>query len=193
MIWILVGPPGAGKGTQAKLLAEHLGIPHVSTGDLLRRAVEKGTEIGTKARSYMEAGELVPDPILLGLVRSRLTDGDAAGGCILDGYPRNRSQAESLGLMLGEIGQEIAGVIDLEVPEEELVRRIAGRAADEGRADDTEETVRNRLRVYAEQTEPLIAYYAERGALEKVDGVGSIEKIRDRVRSAVAARGRAGL
>lgn len=188
MIWILLGPPGAGKGTQAKLLAEHLGIPHLSTGDLLRRAVEEGTEVGRKARSYMEAGELVPDALLLGLVRSRLTDGATAGGCILDGYPRNRAQAESLGAMLGEIGQEIAGVVDFEVPEEELVRRIAGRAADEGRTDDTEETVRNRLRVYAEQTEPLIAYYAERGALEAVDGVGSIEAVQDRVRAAVEAR-----
>lgn len=182
MIWMLLGPPGAGKGTQAKLLAEHLDVSHVSTGDLLRKAVAEGTELGRKARSYMEAGELVPDELILGMVRERLTDGTAEGGCILDGYPRNRAQAESLERVLGEIGREIACVVDLEVPEDELVRRIAGRARDEGRADDTEETVRNRLRVYQEQTEPLVAYYRERGVLREVDGTGEIEEIAERIR-----------
>jgi adenylate kinase len=191
MIWILLGPPGAGKGTQAKLLAEHLQVPHVSTGDLLREAVARGTERGRKARSYMEAGDLVPDPLILGMVREQLTDGPAAAGCILDGYPRNRAQAEALDEMLGEIGQRIAGVLDLEVPDDEIVRRIAGRAADEGRTDDTEQTVRNRLRVYSEQTAPLVAYYDGRGALRRVPGVGTVEEIRDRIRQITDGAGRA--
>lgn len=181
MIWILLGPPGAGKGTQAKLLAEHLNALHVSTGDLLRQAVADGTELGKQAKSFMESGDLVPDHLILDLVRETLVAG-SDGGWILDGYPRNRVQAESLDGMLGEVGQTITSVVDLEVPEDELVRRIAGRAADEGRTDDTEETVRNRLRVYREQTEPLIAYYGDRGALKAVNGIGSVEEIRDRIR-----------
>jgi adenylate kinase len=191
MIWILLGPPGAGKGTQAKLLAEHLDVPHVSTGDLLRRAVAEGTALGKKAKSFMEAGELVPDELILGMVRETLTNGPASEGCILDGYPRNRAQARSLDGMLREIGQALGGVLDLEVPEDELVRRIAGRASDQGRSDDTEETVRNRLRVYQEQTEPLVAYYTERGLVQRIDGVGTIEQIRDRIREIADSPGRA--
>lgn len=190
MIWILLGPPGAGKGTQAKLLAEHLGAEHVSTGDLLRTAVAEGTELGRKAKSFMEAGELVPDELILGMVREKLGKG-SEGGWILDGYPRNRAQAESLDGMLEDVDESIACVIDLEVPEDELVRRIAGRAADEGRADDTEETVRNRLRVYREQTQPLIDYYGERGLLRAVEGVGGIEEIGSRLQAIAAAEGRA--
>jgi adenylate kinase len=190
MIWILLGAPGAGKGTQAKLLAEHLAVPHVSTGDLLRRAVAEGTELGRKAKSFMEAGELVPDELILGMVRETLT-GAASRGCILDGYPRNRAQARSLDGMLREIGQSLAGVLDLEVPEDELVRRIAGRAADQGRSDDTEETVRNRLRVYEEQTAPLVAYYEERGLVRRIDGTGTVQEIRDRIREITDAPRRA--
>lgn len=189
MIWILLGPPGAGKGTQAKMLAEHLGAEHVSTGDLLRRAVAEGTALGRKARSSMEAGELVPDELILGMVRERLRQG-SGGGWILDGYPRNRAQAESLAAMLGETDESIGCVVDLEVPEDELVRRIAGRAADEGRADDTEETVRNRLRVYREQTQPLIDYYGGQGLLRTVDGVGGIPEIAARVQAVAGAAGR---
>lgn len=189
MIWILLGPPGAGKGTQAKMLAEHLGAAHVSTGDLLRRAVAEGTELGRKAKSYMEAGDLVPDDLILGMVRERLRAG-SEGGWILDGYPRNRAQAESLAGMVDEVGESIACVVDLEVPEDELVRRIAGRAADEGRADDTEETVRNRLRVYHDQTQPLIDYYGNRGLLRAVDGVGGIAEIAGRVQAVAAGAGR---
>ena len=181
MIWILLGPPGAGKGTQAKLLAEHLGIPHVSTGDLLRTAVAEGTELGKKAKQYMEAGELVPDDLILGMVREELVEGEAQNGCILDGYPRNPTQAESLGGMLSEIGQSITGVINLLVSDDLLVERIAGRAADEGRTDDTEETVRNRLKVYQEQTEPLVQYYGQRGVLQIVDGEASIDEVRARI------------
>jgi len=193
MIWIFLGAPGAGKGTQADRLAEHLGLRHVSTGDLLRRAVADGTPLGRKAESYMKAGELVPDALILGLVREVLT-GPGDGGCILDGYPRNAAQAASLDGMLEDIGQEIAGVINLNVSEETLVRRIAGRAREEGRADDdSEATVRNRLRVYEEQTAPLVDYYRGRGGLREVEGEGSIDEIQARIREVVgAATGGAG-
>lgn len=190
MIWILLGPPGAGKGTQAKFLAVHLGVPHVSTGDLLRSAVREGTELGKKAKAYMVAGDLVPDELILDLVRETLETGDAPGGCILDGYPRNRVQAESLDEMLAEVGQELGRVIRLVVPDDVLIRRIAGRAADEGRADDAEETVRNRLQVYRTQTEPLVAYYESRGSLTEVNGVGSIDEVRRRIQR--VAEGKAG-
>ncbi len=185
MVWIFVGPPGAGKGTQAVLLAEHLAVPHLSTGDLLRRAVKDGTELGRKARSYMEAGDLVPDALILDMVREAL---EGKSGCILDGFPRNTAQADALGEMLEEIGLSLAGVIRLEVSVGVLVQRIAGRAA-EGRADDTEDTVRNRLKVYEEQTAPLVDYYRDRGVLLDVQGEGTVEDIQARIREIVAERG----
>jgi adenylate kinase len=190
VIWILLGPPGAGKGTQAKFLAVHLGVPHVSTGDLLRSAVREGTELGKKAKAYMVAGDLVPDELILDLVRETLETGDAPNGCILDGYPRNRVQAESLDEMLAEVGQQLGRVIRLVVPDDVLIRRIAGRAADEGRTDDAEETVRNRLQVYRTQTEPLVAYYEARDSLTEVNGVGSIDEVRRRIQR--VAEGKAG-
>jgi adenylate kinase len=180
VIWIFLGPPGAGKGTQAKLLAAHLGVPHISTGDLLREAIADGTELGRLARGYMEAGDLVPDDLLLGLVREAL-EGPAAKGCILDGYPRNTHQAEALTELAHTLGHPVCGVIELEVSEGVLVDRIAARARAEARADDTEETVRRRLRVYEEQTSPLVAYYRDRGLLHPIAGEGSIDAIRARV------------
>jgi len=189
VIWIFIGPPGAGKGTQAKLLAAHLGIPHISTGDLLRQAIAEGTDLGRLARGYMEAGELVPDRLLLGLVREAL-EGPATKGCILDGYPRNTSQAEALTEMVHEVGQKVCGVIELEVSEQVLVDRIAARARAEDRADDTEETVRKRLVVYEQQTSPLVEYYRERGVLRPVAGEGTIEDIRDRIFRVTEERGR---
>jgi adenylate kinase len=190
VVWIFLGPPGAGKGTQAKLLAGHLGIAHVSTGDLLRRAIAEGTELGKKAKMFMEKGELVPDALLLGLVRDTL-EGPARGGCILDGYPRNLTQAEALDRLLGEIGQRLAGVVELEVSEQVLVDRIAKRAAAEGRSDDGARTVRNRLRVYRDQTAPLVQYYRARGALREVAGEGTVDEIQGRLRRMVAGGGRA--
>jgi adenylate kinase len=186
VIWIFLGPPGAGKGTQAKLLTEHLGIGHVSTGDLLRQAVARGTGLGRKAKGYMEAGELVPDDLILGMVREAL-EGPASAGCILDGYPRNPSQAEALDRMLAELDRRITGVVRLDVSEDVLVARIAGRAREEGRADDTEETVRNRFRVYEEQTAPLVDFYREKGLLVSVNGEGTIDDIQAEIRRVTAA------
>ncbi|GJM44261.1 MAG: adenylate kinase [Gemmatimonadota bacterium] len=183
MVWIFLGPPGAGKGTQAVLLAEHLGIPHVSTGELLRRAMRNGTELGKKAKSYMDAGDLVPDPLILELVREVLA---GAKGCILDGFPRNIAQADVLGAILKGVGLSLTGVLRLDVPDEMLVARIAGRAREESRADDSEATVRNRLKVYAEQTAPLVEYYRRAGKLVDVNGEGSIREIQTRIREIAA-------
>ena len=186
MVWIFLGAPGAGKGTQADLLAEHLGVAHIATGDLLRKAVKQGTDLGRKAKAFMDAGELVPDHLILGLVREALT-GDARDGCILDGYPRNTAQAASLDRMLEDVGQEIAGVLSLKVSADTLVARIAGRAVVEDRTDDTEATVRKRLRVYQEQTAPLVDYYRGRGGLREVDGEGTVAQIQTRIRGVVGA------
>jgi adenylate kinase len=186
LVWIFLGPPGAGKGTQAKLLSEHLGVAHVSTGDLLRKAVAAGTALGQQAKAYMEKGDLVPDALLLGLVKEALV-GPAKKGCILDGYPRNQAQAEALDRLLSEVGQSLAGVMELRVSEQVLVDRIAGRAQAEGRVDDSKETVRNRLRVYERETAPLVAYYQGRQALIPVAGEGTVEEIQLRLRRATAA------
>jgi adenylate kinase len=185
MIWIFLGAPGAGKGTQAVRLAEELGVPHISTGDLLRRAIAAGDELGKRARSYIEAGALVPDELLLELVRSVLASAETAHGCILDGYPRNLAQAESLDEILASLGRKLTGVVSLEVAEETLVARIAGRRSDEARADDDEETMRTRLRVYREQTAPLEDYYRKRGYLREVHGEGTIDEVAERVRRVV--------
>lgn len=183
MVWIFLGPPGAGKGTQAVLLAEHLGVPHVSTGDLLRSAVTRGTELGRRVQNVMSSGELVPDDMVLDLVREVLA---GAPGCILDGFPRTVVQADGLGTLLAGLKLELKGVLLLDVTDEVLVERLARRAQAEDRPDDSEETVRNRLRVYEEQTAPLIDYYRKLGRLIDVAGEGSIEEIQARIRKTVA-------
>jgi adenylate kinase len=160
---------------------------HVSTGDLLRRAVREGTELGKKAKGFMDRGELVPDSLLLDLVRESLLASPRPSGWILDGYPRNLAQAKSLAGMMDEIGIGLGGVLSLEVDSDVLVDRLGKRALLENRADDTEATVKNRLRVYQEQTAPLIDFYAGRGALKSLDGEGSVEDVQGRVLAAVRA------
>jgi adenylate kinase len=170
---LFLGPPGAGKGTQAKLLAQALGVPHISTGEMLRSAVAAGTGLGRRAEAIMAAGDLVPDDLVIALVEERLSEDDAACGYLLDGFPRNVDQARALTDAIGDDAIELA--LLLEVPEDEIVDRLLKRAEAEGRADDTDETIRRRLEVYREETEPLVAHYG--GIVLRVDGIGTIEEI----------------
>jgi len=178
---VLLGPPGAGKGTQAVKLAEKLGVPQISTGDLFRQNISHGTELGVEAKRYLDAGDLVPSELTNALVDDRLTDEDVAGGFILDGFPRSVEQAEALHDMLERRGLKLDAVLEFRVPEEELVARLAGR----GRADDTEDVIRNRFNVYRDETAPLLSYYREE--LKTVDAVGALDEVFDR---AVQALGR---
>ena len=170
---IFLGPPGAGKGTQAKALSGMCNVPHISTGDILRAAVKAQTELGKKAEGFMSAGELVPDDLILDLIRERLGQEDTATGWLLDGFPRNVEQAQFLNKLLDEIGQSCDVVVNLEVPDDELVTRMLSR----GRADDKEEVIRNRLVVYREQTEPLIDLYKGSGHLKSVNGNQEMAKV----------------
>jgi adenylate kinase len=170
---IFLGPPGAGKGTQAQTLAQAWKIPHISTGDILRSAVAQKTELGQKAQSYMDRGELVPDQLILDLVRERLIQPDASTGWILDGFPRTVVQASFLDVLLQEMGQSCNAVINFEVPDGILVERLLGR----GRKDDTEDVIRHRLVVYHQQTAPLIDFYRDRDLLLSVDGNQSVEAV----------------
>jgi len=180
---VLLGAPGSGKGTQAKLLVEQLGVPHISTGVLLRNAAKKGTELGLKAKSIIDRGELVPDDIMAGIIEERLSRDDVASGYILDGYPRNLAQAKSLDVMLERLGKPADEVIHIDVDPEQIIKRLARRATLEGRVDDAEKTVRNRMRVYAEQTAPVADYYASSGMLTRVLGDGNKEEIVQRILS----------
>ncbi|MFI8719836.1 adenylate kinase [Stenotrophomonas sp. NPDC077464] len=182
---VLLGPPGSGKGTQATRLKEHLNIAHISTGDLLRAEVAAGTELGKQAKAVMDAGNLVSDDILLGMLESRLGQADVANGFILDGYPRNVAQANALDAVLAKIGQPLDAVVQLDVPSELLVERIAGRAQEQGRADDNPESVRKRLQVYTDQTAPVVDFYAGRGTLARVDGVGGLAEVEARIQAAL--------
>jgi adenylate kinase len=183
---VLLGAPGSGKGTQAARLKSHLQVPHISTGDLLRAEVKAGTPLGREAKEIMARGDLVSDAILLGMLESRLSQRDTEGGFILDGYPRNLAQADALDALLRRIGQPMDFAVQLEVPSELLVQRIAGRAQAEGRADDSPDSVRTRLRVYAEQTAPVIEFYRSHGLLTVVDGVGSLDAVFVRIVEAIA-------
>ncbi len=186
---VLMGPPGGGKGTQAGILKQQWQIPHISTGELLRAAVRDGTPLGLQAKATMDAGELVSDDLMLGLIEARLSQPDAAAGFILDGYPRNLSQAESLDVVLARIGQPVSGALLVEVDPEHIVERLAKRAEQEGRSDDDETTVRKRLAIYAEQTAPVAHYYARQGQLVRVLGEGGIEEITQRILAAVEQAG----
>lgn len=183
---VLLGAPGSGKGTQATRLKEHLQVPHISTGDLLRAEVAAGSRLGLAAKEVMARGELVSDDILLGMLEQRFSCADTAGGFILDGYPRNLAQARALGGLLERIGQSMDCAVQLDVDSELLVERIAGRARAEGRADDTPESVRTRLKVYDEQTAPVVEYYRSRGMLTVVDGVGTQDEVFTRIIEAIA-------
>jgi adenylate kinase len=210
---VLVGPPGAGKGTQAQYLAKNLSIPHVSTGDLFRANMSRGTELGREARAYMDAGQLVPDEVTIGMATQRLQDADATDGFLLDGFPRNLAQAEALDGFLAEQGIALDGVLDLEVPEEEIVKRIAGRRvcrqdsahvfhvdynppARPGvcdacghelyqRPDDSEATVRTRIEVYHRETEPIIDYYRAQELVVTISALGPVEEITARAMRAL--------
>ncbi len=180
---IFLGVPGAGKGTQAALLAESQGIPHISTGDILRAAVKNQTPLGVQAKGFMDAGNLVPDSLVIDLIRERLQEPDALKGWILDGFPRNVPQAGFLEQLLQEINQACDRTVNLDVADEVVVQRLVERGKASGRSDDTEETIRHRLQVYRDQTEPLIQFYQDRGALVTVDG----DQPMDAVTSALAA------
>jgi adenylate kinase len=211
---ILLGPPGAGKGTQAERLREDFGLPHISTGDILRAQVAEGTELGEQAKRYMDAGELVPDKVIVGMIVARIDAGDARDGFLLDGFPRNEGQADALGEALAGLDRRLTAVLLIEVPDEELVRRLAGRRVcvknpthiyhvefdppkHEGvcdqdgsrllqREDDREETIRRRLEVYHSQTEPLIGYYDRAGLLRRLDGRRDAEEVHAHIRATVA-------
>ncbi|NIP18248.1 MAG: adenylate kinase [Xanthomonadales bacterium] len=174
---VLLGAPGSGKGTQAALLQERLGLPHISTGVLLRKAVEDRTPLGQQANAIIDRGELVPDDVMLELIEQRLGEADAQKGFLLDGYPRNLSQAQSLDKLLERLGQPVDEAIQIDIDPESVIARIAKRAETEDRSDDTEDVVRNRMQVYEEQTAPVVGYYAERGLLTRVLGTGSIEEV----------------
>ena len=208
---VLFGPPGSGKGTQAQKLAEKYEIPHVSTGDILRENVKRQTALGLEAKKYMNQGELVPDEVLIGIIKDRLSQPDCDPGCILDGYPRTIPQAEALATILKELGKTLDVVINIEVPDEDVLKRISGRRMcacgasyhitfnppkKEGmcdicgrslyqREDDKETAVMNRLEVYKKQSEPLIEYYKQQGVLVTVDGTASIDEVFDQISTAL--------
>lgn len=185
MYVILLGPPGAGKGTQGEILAKRTGLPRVSTGDLLREAVKQGSPLGRKARRYMDQGLLVPDEVIVGLIAEVLERPAAANGVIMDGFPRTVAQAAAVDRLLAGHNATVDHVLSFEVPKEELVRRLLGRAPQEGRSDDTLEAIERRLEVYRKETEPLVAFYQARGVLTAVPGTGTIDTIATRVREAI--------
>ncbi len=184
MYLMILGAPGSGKGTQGKLLAEHLKVPEVSTGELLRAAVKQGTPLGKQAKTYMDRGELVPDDVILGLIREIL-DAKGVPGMMMDGFPRTVAQARAVDKLLGEKKARVDRVVLLDVSEEELIKRLLARAAKEGRSDDNLESIKTRLKVYHDQTQPLISYYEKQGVVRRVPGMGSVDDIQQRAREAL--------
>jgi adenylate kinase len=182
---ILMGPPGAGKGTQAKVVAEHFGIPAISTGDIFRANVTRGTPLGKRAEEYMDAGEYVPDDLTNLMVRARIDEPDAAPGFLLDGYPRTLAQVEELDGMIAFTGHRLDAVVVLTVDADEIVARLLQRAQEEDRTDDTEDVIRRRQEVYGEQTEPLIGVYRTRGIVHEIDGMGAVEDVTKRIFAAL--------
>ena len=184
---IIFGPPGSGKGTQGKLLAERLGVPQVSTGDLLRSAVRRGSELGTKAKTFMDQGLLVPDDVIFGLIEEVLDAPGSRDGIIMDGFPPTTAQAEAVDRALAKRGAAVDRVLLLDVADDEVIRRLLGRAREQGRGDDTPETIKKRLEVYREETAPLIAYYRDQGKLVDVPGSGAINQIQELLAEALHA------
>ncbi|WP_300403665.1 adenylate kinase [Nocardioides sp.] len=182
---ILMGPPGAGKGTQATFVAQHFGIPAISTGDIFRANVGQGTPLGREAQKYMDAGEYVPDEVTNKMVRNRIDEPDAEPGFLLDGYPRTTAQVAELDGMISFTGHRLDAAVVLTVNAEELVQRLLQRAEKDGRTDDTEDVIRRRQEVYAEQTEPLIDVYRSRGVLVEVDGMGEVDEVTARIFAAL--------
>ena len=189
---VVLGPPGAGKGTQAVRLADHFACADVATGDIFRANVAEGTELGRAAQEYMDRGDLVPDEVVIAMVMERLAESDCDGGFVLDGFPRTVNQAEALDRRLVDLGVPLHAVLYFEADEEELLRRLAGRAAAQHRADDAEQTIRHRLEVFGIKTRPLIDYYAHRGLLIKVDAIGPIEVVTKRILAAIEGNRRPG-
>jgi adenylate kinase len=174
---LLLGAPGSGKGTQGKLLAERLGLPKITTGDILRAAVQGRTPLGLEAKKFMDEGKLVPDAVILSLIKEELAKPEAQQGAVLDGFPRTAAQAELVDRTLAERSQRLNHILLLDVPEEELVRRLIARASQEGRSDDTPEAIQTRLQVYQRDTAPLIAHFAQRGIVRRVPGTGTVDEI----------------
>ena len=214
MKMILVGPPGAGKGTQAKRITERLNIPQISTGDMFRAAVKDGTEMGLKAKEYMDKGALIPDEVVIGVVKERVEKPDCIGGFILDGFPRTLDQARALDSLLKDMGEGIDHVVVIDVPDDDLVRRLSGRRTCRNcgymyhvefnppkkpgicdkcggelyqRDDDKEETIRNRLKTYHAQTEPIINFYSKKGLVRKIDGTGSMKEVEEEIKREIGA------
>jgi adenylate kinase len=182
---VLLGAPGAGKGTQGNLLARKLDMPKIATGDLLRAAVNAGTPLGKQAQGYMNQGDLVPDAVILGIVEEKLASPDASKGVIMDGFPRTIAQAEAVDELLSVRGSRVDRVVTFDAPDGELVIRMLGRAEEEGRTDDTPDTIRKRLEVYRTDTAPLIAYYERQGVVTRIDATGTIKNVARRVDSAI--------
>ncbi|CAL4860817.1 adenylate kinase [Microbacterium sp. MM2322] len=186
---LIIGPQGSGKGTQGARIADHLGIPTISTGDVFRANVKEGTELGLKVKALIAAGDLVPDDLTSEIVRDRLTQQDAAHGFLLDGYPRNLGQVGDLDAFLDGRGEPLTAVIELSVPRAESIDRLSRRAAEQGRDDDNEESIAKRLSIYESETAPILEVYRERGIVDVIDGVGSLDEITERITAALAARG----
>jgi adenylate kinase len=183
---VFLGPPGSGKGTQAKLLSERLRVPAIASGEMLRAAVREQTPLGARAKTIMEAGQLVPDELMIGLISERIAAADARRGFLLDGFPRTVEQARALDRLLEGNGEGLSAVLNLSVPEAVIVERLRGRKVEERRSDDRPQTVRERLRLYREYAEPLVAFYRTRRLLADVDGVGEIAEIGERIGQALA-------
>ncbi|MDJ1114414.1 adenylate kinase [Microbacterium dauci] len=186
---LIVGPQGSGKGTQGARISDALGIPTVSTGDVFRANVKDGTELGLKVKAIIDAGDLVPDELTSAIVRDRLEQPDAAAGFLLDGYPRNLGQVGDLDAFLTGRGEALTAVIELSVPRDESISRLSLRAAEQGRADDNEESIAKRLAIYESETAPILDVYRERGVVDVIDGVGTLDEITERITAALAARG----